>query len=139
MDFKDILERYENDIAYANRMLKPDSLSFFKKTKEYWIGYKKASFKWFQDMKVELGYIPLEVDILEEEINKYVYIDELNNYYTPYRMLEYRGEKIPMYIDDYGQQIFIVYNNKAYYGGAYNINTNIDFCTFIDTIKDEID
>ena len=41
MEFKEILEKYENDIKHVNRMLNPDCLSFFKKSVEYWKGYKK--------------------------------------------------------------------------------------------------
>lgn len=139
MNFKEILERYENDIEYANRMLTPDSLSFFKKTEEYWTGYKRASYKWFQDMKAELNFKPEIVDMTEEEKIENIYIDEYNNYFYPCQWLKYRDELIPIYIDDYGQQEFIKYKNRFFYGGSYNIYAEYDFCSFIDTVKDNID
>jgi hypothetical protein len=139
MSFEEILERYENDINYANRMLKPESLSFFKKTVDYWKGYKRASFKWFQDMKLELNFIPETQKLIKEESHEYIYVDEFNNYYFPYKLLLYRQEKIPVYSDDYGQQDFIVYKGKAFYGGPYNFCADNDFCSFVDTIKDDIE
>ena len=139
MNFKEILERYENDIEYANRMLTPDSLSFFKKTEEYWKGYKRASYKWFQDMKAELSFKPEVIDMTEEEKAENIYIDEYNNYFYPDQWLKYRDELIPIYVDDYGQQEFIKYKNRFFYGGSYNIYAEYDFCSFIDTVKDNID
>ena len=139
MEFIEILEKYENDIDYVNRMLSPKCLSFYKKTKEYWAGYKRAVYNWFQFMKLECNFKPETEEISEEESRNLIYVDEFNNYYFPFQWLKYRGEKIPVYSDDYGQQDFIVYKGKSFYGGSYNFESRFDFCSFIDTIKDKIE
>ena len=138
MEFKEILGRYENDIEYANRMLEPKSLSFFKETKEYWQGYKRASFKWFQYMKNKIEFFPETQAMTEDEKIDNIYVDAFNNYYYPHQWLYYRGEKVPVYSDEYGQQDFILYQGKECYGGAYNFCPECDFCAFIDEIKDGI-
>lgn len=139
MDFNELLEKYENDMVHVARMTKADSLSFFKKSKEYWDGYKKACFSWFQHMKNEIGFIPKIKQLTEEEIRVHKYIDESKQEYFPYKALVYRGEIIPIYMDENGQQDFIVYHDKIYCGGAYNLAAENDFCFFVDKIKDEID
>ena len=139
MEFKEVLEKYENDISYANRMLSPDCLSFYKKTREYWLGYKRAMHTWLQFMKVELNFAPETEKMSKEESEDLIYCDEFNNYFYPWGWLLYRGERIPMYTDDYGQQNFIVYRGKGFYGGSFNFHDLEDFCSYIDTVKDEIE
>lgn len=139
MKFEDFLEKYESEIDYANRMLKPSSLAFYKKTREYWQGYKKAYHNILEFMKGELGFLPKTVNMTEEERKQNIFIDENGNEYIPYKWLEYRKEKVAIYADDYGQQDFIIFRDKEYFGGAYNFCAEYDFCSFIDTIKDDIE
>ena len=137
MEFIEILEKYEDDIKHANRMLNPECLSFFKKSEDYWNGYKKACYNWFQLMKEYTHFIPQTRKPNEEELQM-IYIDNGISY-EPVSILEYRGEEIPVYCDDYGQQEFIIYKGNIYNGGAYNITAEYDFCAFIDNIKDNIE
>jgi len=139
MEFTKVLEKYESEINYANRMLSPECLSFYKKTEEYWRGYKKAMYKWLQFMKLHCNFTPETEQMSKKESEQLIYVDEFNNYYYPYQWLVYRGEKIPVYNDDYGQQDFVIYKGKGFYAGAYNMDTLYDFCSFIDTIKDGIE
>ena len=44
--------------------------------------------------------------------------------------LEYRGKKVKVYTDDYGQQDYFYYKNQSYSGGAYNPNID-DYVRFI--------
>lgn len=44
--------------------------------------------------------------------------------------LEYRGQKVKIYADDYGQQDYFYYKNKSYGAGAYNPNVD-DYVKFI--------
>jgi hypothetical protein len=89
----------------------------------------------FVDFETSLP-IERKIGITSKE---YKYIDEFKQEYLPYKALVYRGEVIPIYMDENGQQDFIVYHDKIYCGGAYNLAAEIDFCSFIDKIKDEID
>jgi len=140
MEFKEILEKYENDIKHVNRMLNPDCLSFFKKSVEYWKGYKKACYNWFQQMKECCeDFNPKSRKPSKEEKDKFTYISESGCKYEVVAILEYRNEIIPIYCDDYGQQNFIVFKGEEYCGGAYNICSERDFCAFVDCIKDEIE
>ena len=138
MEFKEILEKYEDDIKYADRMLEPRCLSFFKKSEDYWKGYKKACYSWFQMAKECVHFTPLTREADEEEKEQLKYIEN-DTVYEPIFILLYRGEEIPVYDDDYGQQEFIIYNGEHYSGGTYNFAAVFDFCSFVDRIKDNID
>lgn len=55
----------------------------------------------------------------------------------PEMMLTYRGHKLPIYVDDYGQCYFTRINNAVWSGGAYNIVPEYEFCDFADRFIDE--
>lgn len=141
MKFEDLLNLYEHNIEYANRMMTEDCLSFYKKDKQYWIGYKIATNNWFEALKDECSDFNPKIrrEISKEEERECKYIDEQGYEHTPVGMFKYRGEDVPVYLDDYGQQEYIIYEGREICGGAYNLAPEYDFCYMIDKIKDEIE
>ncbi len=129
MTFKECLEIYEDNIQYADRMMKEECFSFYHKTKDYWCGYKAAAHKVFEEIKTMCEDFKPSIEKNETSNGKKE--DQIG-------VLKYRGEEIPVYVDDSGQQLYIVYRNKAFGGGSYNANPEYDFCYYIDIIKDNI-
>lgn len=62
-------------------------------------------------------------DIVDKDVT-YAYI----------RTLVYRGKKIPVYSDDYGQQDIIFYKRRVIGGGAFNFLSDLDFISHVDDI-----
>ena len=100
---------YQNKLDWINRRLEPKTLEFYNETAEAWKHAKEIVFDWYQDMRyyVEDG-IPDEKDCFD-------YSSKLIAAYKPYKdqfpccgILTYRGQKWPIYTDDYGCQDFIV-------------------------------
>ena len=139
MDFNDILFKYEEGNDFANRMKKLGSLSLLKRGAEYFDGYKQANFNWFQTMKAEIGFLPESKTLEGDEAKDYKFIDEFGKEYLPYRLIFYRGEEVPVFLDDYGQQEFIVFRSRICCGGGYDSMADDYFCKFVDEVKDEIE
>lgn len=53
-------------------------------------------------------------------------------YDEPYAILEYRDNIFPIYSDEYGQQDYIVIDDRIVGGGAYNFYAEYDFIKAID-------
>jgi len=51
-------------------------------------------------------------------------------------LLEYRGQVVPMYDDDYGQQVFAVFRGRDLVGGTYNLLYCESFMSEIDYALD---
>lgn len=111
----------------------------------YLLGYKKALFDFFQETRalniksadypeIERNKAKMEALIKEHNIQ----IKEDKNF-PVCGIMSYRGEYIPVYDDDSGQQEFIIYNDKEICGGSYNLYPQEVFCQEIDEIKDNID
>jgi hypothetical protein len=132
MKFEDLLYVYESQLAYVERMMEPNTLSFYKKTEEYFKGYKAACFKWFEEMKLECEDFKPQIEKVDTKIKR-------DNGDLLIGYLNYRGEQIPVYDDDQGQQIYIIYNGEVIPGGSYNLLPEYDFCYFIDLKKDNIE
>ena len=47
-------------------------------------------------------------------------------------VVKYRGKKIKVYIDDYGQCYYFLYNGKSYSCGTYNIDYLGEIVTIVD-------
>lgn len=56
----------------------------------------------------------------------------------PFKILDYRGISVPLYFDDYGQQIYAVINGKEYGFGSYNDNYLNDVYYIVDQALDYI-
>ena len=130
MKFKNLLDEYEylRDIAKVQKE-RPAS----PKTKEYWDGYLAGIFRLFTELKMESDFNPSVDEPTKEEKQKY-YLEKYQEY--PSGILRYRGQEAPIYFDDYGQQEYMVFQNKEYNGGAYNNDCRWYFCQVIDDILD---
>lgn len=131
MDFEKLLEGYEEAIELAKTQKQRKNAP---KGAEYWNAFIDGAFHLFQNIKREIDFKPQVDDPTEEEKQKY-YLKEYKEY--PVGILRYRGQEVPIYIDDYGQQEFIVIDGKTYGGGTYNTLCEYDFCMIIDRIINE--
>ena len=131
-NFENLLKDYEHQLDYIKRMIEPRTLSFYKKTRDYWEGYFWGVFQIFQEMKDYCpDFNPKMREATKEEEKEFLYQDQ-----PPCGVLEYRGLRVPIYDDDYGQQVFMVFNGKEYGGGTYNFCPEEDFCHIIDNTID---
>lgn len=100
-------------------------------TEDYFKGARDYNFKWFQDMKDLLKSIEDNIygkkinDLSKGDKEKYEYLSKnedsgISYRYEPAYLLKYRNKIIPVYVDDYGQQEFAVYNGVVISGGSYN-------------------
>lgn len=132
LTFEDLLYEYESQLCYIKRMIEPKTLSVYNMTKEYWEGYYYAVFHWFETMKdycTDFDPLMREATIKEEQ--EFLYENQ-----PPCGVLDYRGVRAPVYDDDYGQQLFMVFRGQIYGGGAFNTAPERDFCYIIDGIID---
>lgn len=51
--------------------------------------------------------------------------------------IRYRGKKIPVYVDDYGQCYYFLYNGKSYSCGTYNSDYIGEIVSVVDEDLDE--
>ena len=69
---------YNHNLNYASRMKKEKELKFFKKTKDFWEGYKFASNKWFNYCKNFCDdFKPKMRPATSEEKEKYSYSEKI--------------------------------------------------------------
>lgn len=133
LTFEELLSIYENKLAYVRRMIDPCALSFSHTTMEYWEGYNEALIQWFEEMKfwcVDKTYLVRQPTPAEKE--RHAGSDPLC------QIMEYRGETIPIYDDDSGQQFYAKYGDIELSGGSYNPCPEYDWCCQIDYIKDSL-
>ena len=130
MNFKSLLENYEEVIELAKIQKRRKDAP---KGVEYWNAFIDGAFHLFQNMKYEIGFEP-EVEYPTEEEKQKYYLQKYKEY--PFAILNYRGQEVPIYIDDYGQQEYMVFQGKEYSGGAYNFECRKDFCCIIDDYLD---
>jgi len=134
MTFKDLLDAHEGNIEHARRMMQPDILAMTMKTEEYWRGYIYSSFQMFQTLRnyCDDGYPKIRTDLTEEEKVEF----DTEKDFPLYGIMEYRGIKVPVYDDDYGQQMFAIYDGSTISGGSYNFFPEHEFVYFIDSKLD---
>ena len=132
LQFNDLWELIECDKKYVQRMLTPDALSFYHKTETYWKGYWESKVKTFISLKMYCDdYNPATRAVTVTDKALY-HDDKIHDELC--EILCYKGKEIPVYNDDYGQQIYAVYEGKILPGGAYNFAAELDFCDMIDDI-----
>lgn len=73
----------------------------------------------------------LSPDEDSEEFERHIFCDK-GMIYKPIARLDYRGETAYIYNDDYGQQIFMIYNDNEYSGGSYNMDYLFEFTQIMD-------
>jgi hypothetical protein len=128
MEFKELLEIYKHQLYFIKRHQKLGSY-----TDDYLMGRRHANFRWFQDMLLFVVNREYEIlDATEEELKAYEHDGD-----WPSRLISYRGEIIPVFIDDYGQQLFTVIRGEEHSGGSFNIDAEEDFMYQMDAVLEE--
>lgn len=132
LQFNDLLELMEYDKEYVQRMLTPDALSFYHKTMTYWEGYWESKVKTFINLKMYCDDYNPTTRVVTATDKVLYHDDKIHDELC--EILCYRGKEIPVYNDDYGQQMYAIYEGKILSGGAYNFAAEFDFCDMIDEI-----
>lgn len=136
-EFSQVLNRYslnlENlKIRHSRNLINDD----------YFQGALDFNFKWLQDAKFSIedreSVYGKKKEPSEEDKQKYLYIEKASDgselQYRPWSLIEYRGETIPVYADDPGQQDFTVLRGRVISGGSYNFFPEEVFCYELDRI-----
>ena len=103
--------------------------------KDYWKGAIAMEGIWFGQLKSECDdYNPTQWirPATEEDKVDFSFDDD-----KPEMILTYRGHKLPIYVDDYGQCYFTRFDDTMHSGGTYNTAPEYEFCDFADRIIDE--
>lgn len=129
MKYEDLLETYEDKLDWVRRQR-----SHAENPSDYWDGVQIGLLSMYQQLLPLTDFKPMTEKPTEEESKKLVDPETGDK---PYAMLVYRGERVPVYLDDYGQQDYMIYRSEVYGGGAYNFNSLFDFCCIIDYMLDE--
>lgn len=131
MDFEQALKNYEEVIELAKAQKQRKNAP---RGVEYWNAFIDGAFYLFQNIKREIDFEPQVDDPTEEERQKY-FLAQYKEY--PTGILRYRNQEVPIYVDDYGQQEYMVFQGKEYAGGSYNFACRQDFCCMIDDVLDK--
>lgn len=127
MEFEELLADYESILMnigrQKNRSYRGD---------EYLEAYYQGASRMFHLSKLNSDFKPSRVEPTPEQKEKYLFEGE-----EPVSILYYRGKEVPVYVDDYGQQEFIVFEGKTFGGGSYNTMAEYDFCDYLDDIIDQ--
>ena len=96
---------------------------------------------WFHDIFTHLDdcFKELQLGELSDEMRQKYDVTPLT--FPLCSVILYRDHEIPCYDDDYGQQVFAIYNGQEWAGGAYNFYYELDFCFMLDHIleKEQLD
>ena len=146
MTHEELFNFYQSRLAWVERRLEPETLEFYKESKESWKHAKEVIFDFYEHMRYYTdGGIPNYKDCFD-------YNNKLIHAYKPYTItseegittefpcigiLKYRGQKWPIYNDDYGCQDFIVLEND-YQLPICNMSGELDWYYELDRILDKI-
>ena len=125
MKFDDVLDLYEFNLF---------NIKVFRERKfyseDYIEGMIRQNFSWFEAMARECPSRYQQVVVKDsEDLEDYRFENQL-----PFKFILYRGEKIPVYDDDYGQQDFAVIRGKVVSGGTYNLMAPDEFVYYMDQV-----
>lgn len=135
MTFKELTDVYTDALSYANRMMSKECLSFYKKTKNYWEGYKYSAYKMYGIMKCTCSDYRPTIQYMD---NDATYCDTNGNIYKACGVLSYREEIYDIFCDECGQQVFTICRGQVISGGSFNLVPEYDLCDEIDRIIDNI-
>lgn len=151
MTHKELFEEYQDRLAWINRMCEPETLKFYKQTKENWDRAKWAVFFMYQNLRQYVeGGVP-------ERDKCFVFDDDCAKNYPPIKYkdsevadsesgeyecpavgeLRYRGREFPIYMDDYGMQTFTIVDGHEI--ELESIAGTYDWYYELDKILDKID
>ena len=130
MTFEKLLEIHKNNLFWIKRRMAAEA-----DEKDYWKGAIAMESIWFGQLKSECDdYNPTQWIRPATEEDK---VDFSFDNDKPEAILTYRGHKLPIYIDDYGQCYFTKFDDTMHSGGTYNTIPEYEFCDFADRIIDE--
>ena len=132
VDFQYIINTYQvnlcNSVIRKNRGLI---------TEEEYKAERRINRLWFSDMAYYLRKYEIrkQEQITAEERAEFEPLGKNDNGYIMdlIYIIDYRGVKIPVFCDDYGQQDICWFDGEWWGGGAYNFNPENDFCSFADS------
>ena len=124
MEFNDVLTAYAMQLATIKRFSEKGAYS-----EDYLLGRRVANFYWLQDMINFTGREYEILDATEEELKAYEHNGD-----WPSRLISYRGEIIPVFIDDYGQQLFTFIRGEEHTGGSFNLFAEEEFMYEMDLV-----
>ena len=130
MTFEKLLEIHKNNLFWIKRRMAAEDDKI-----DYWQGAIAMEGIWFGQLKSECDdYNPTQWirPATEEDKVDFSFDDD-----KPEAILTYRGHKLPIYIDDYGQCYFTRFDDTMHSGGTYNTAPEYEFCDFADRIIDE--
>ena len=132
MTFEKLIEIHEDNLVRIKRQM---AIADTEIKKSYWQGAFAGESALFSQLKSECDdYKPTKwVEPAKEKDKADFTFDDTQ----PEMMLTYRGHKLPIYVDDYGQCYFTRINNAVWSGGAYNIVPEYEFCDFAYRFIDE--
>lgn len=132
MTFEKLLRIHEGNLAWIKRQMAAADTEI---EKSRWQGATAMEGVWFGQLKSECDdYDPTQWTESATEEDKVAFSFDGAK---PEMMLTYRGHKLPMYSDDYGQCYFTRIGDAVWSGGAYNLMPEYDFCDFADKFIDE--
>lgn len=129
MTYKELLKNYEEILNFLPIFKRTTS-----KTVEYLEALQKGAYRMYRACREDMNFKPETRLPSKEEQRK---LCDPENKVEPHAILLYRGQEVPVYFDDPGQQEYIIFEGQTFGGGAYNLMCDIDFCDYIDTILDQ--
>lgn len=134
MTFKNLFSEYQDTLDWIERMKSLKDV-LHKQDVEYdWKMSKLVAFQMFQHLRhyIDDGEPKIEDCLTTDGVENYPPKIYDNGYECPViALLHYRGETYPVYNDDYGQQDFIVIDDKDIpiqgLGGVYDWYNEIDY------------
>ena len=127
MKFELILNKYEDELFIIK-----SSKERKVRSNEYLEGAYNSNRRWFSSLKYLCEDFPKFKPLSEEESKLYLNDKKEEASFK----LEYRSNIIPIWIDDYGQQFYAIFNNHIVWTGSYPTFPEIIISDQIDNILD---
>jgi len=132
MDFNIALQYYEDNLYNLHRrchkgLISKEERDCALRVNLSWLNHAMDGSGWN-------GFVEIfREKLTESDVGKYDVDDTLRS------IIYYRGEEIPCYDDDYGQQVYAKIRGVDVSGGAYNLDYALTFCMRMNEIlQDEI-
>ena len=137
LDFQYLINMYQGNLC--NLVARKDRGLI---TQEEYEAELRMNRLWFSDIAYFCRTFTIRKDdeITQEERDEYEPLGKNDNGYVMdlIYIIDYRGQKIPVFCDDYGQQDICWFAGEWWGGGAYNFNPENDFCSFADSYIEDM-
>lgn len=137
MTIEQLLGIYEDTLAWIGRRTKPEVLERNKETPEMWATAKLAAYMMFEKLRdyADGGNPNLEFGkYFEKKEGEPLKKDGVE--FPMAGILRYRGLELPVYFDDSGQCLFVVYKDKEI--PLDNMGYSIDWYCALDDLIDGV-